>query len=367
MLWDATGGQVKETMEDGVHKMSDEQKMVAAFHRTFDIAIGTLPVVPDAATCALRVSLIQEEFAELCEALCQQDIEAVAKELADLLYVVYGTAVSCGIDMAPVFREVHRSNMSKVGGHKRADGKWIKPPDYSPACLQPILAAQSSLAYHEGAVVSLPAPTQDSPSQIVQGDLLPLAANNRQVRHLHDCSPGMRESLPIRCPRCGKSFVRRSQRQGLQERLLSLVYLYPFRCQVCANRFRAFRFRSRYVKRVVDRHQDVWLSTWIPATVAENVQSGVCRIGEGVITEIALGGCYMQTVVQLSQGTLVSLELQPAQHTPAIVVEAALVRIVRPTGVGLEFLRMSESEQERFDQFLCQLLLEQLPAEAEDS
>src|SRR2546429_6004229 len=40
---------------------------------------------------------------------------------SDLLYVVYGTAVSYGIDMNPVFREVHRSNMSKVGGYKRGD------------------------------------------------------------------------------------------------------------------------------------------------------------------------------------------------------------------------------------------------------
>src|SRR5919197_2553395 len=156
--------------------MSDEQEMVTAFHQAFDIAIGTLPAVPDAATCALRVSLIQEEFAELREALSQGDIEAVAKELADLLYVVYGTAVSCGIDMTPIFREVHRSNMSKQGGHRRADGKWIKPPDYSPARLQPILAAQGSLGYHDGAVVSLPAQAQDRPPQVVQEELLPLAA-----------------------------------------------------------------------------------------------------------------------------------------------------------------------------------------------
>ncbi|MEC4688424.1 MAG: hypothetical protein VST64_08985, partial [Nitrospirota bacterium] len=68
---------------------------------------------------------------------------AVAKELADLLYVVYGAAVSCGIDMEPVFQEVHRSNMSKLGGYKRADGKWVKPPTYSPASIQPILQAQA--------------------------------------------------------------------------------------------------------------------------------------------------------------------------------------------------------------------------------
>lgn len=337
--------------------MSNEQEMVTAFHRAFDIAIGTLPAVPDAATCALRVSLIQEEFAELREALSQRDIEAVAKELADLLYVVYGTAVSCGIDMAPVFQEVHRSNMSKVGGHKRADGKWIKPPDYSPARLHSILTAQGSLEYHDGAVVSLPAPAQDSPPQVVQGEPLPLAAKDPQVGRPPNGTPRMRESLTMRCPRCGKSFARRSHRQGLKERLLSLVYLYPFRCQVCANRFRVFQFRSRYVKRTVDRRQYARLSTRIPTTFAEDIKPGEQRVGEGVVTDISLSGCYMQTVVQLSQGTVVSLELQTEQHTPAIAVAAAIVRIVRSTGVGLEFLWMSEPEQERFSQFIRQLLL----------
>ncbi len=122
--------------------MTDEQRMVADFHRTFDIAEHALPTIPDETIRSLRIRLIQEEFDELQEALGQRDAVAVAKELADLLYVVYGTAVSCGIDMEPVFREVHRSNMSKVGGHKRADGKWVKPPTYSPARLEPILVAQ---------------------------------------------------------------------------------------------------------------------------------------------------------------------------------------------------------------------------------
>jgi predicted HAD superfamily Cof-like phosphohydrolase len=124
--------------------MTEAQRMVEEFHRRFDIVVGAAPAVPDEDTTALRLRLIQEESDELREALGQKDLTAVAKELADLLYVVYGTAVSCGIDMEPVFREVHRSNMSKVGGHKRADGKWVKPPGYSPADLQPILAAQSA-------------------------------------------------------------------------------------------------------------------------------------------------------------------------------------------------------------------------------
>lgn len=124
--------------------MMDPQAMVEEFHRKFEIAISDRPSLPEDATRQLRVRLIQEEFEELQEAMAAQDLPGVAKELADLLYVVYGTAVSYGMDMDPVFREVHRSNLSKVGGHKRADGKWVKPPTYSPAQVAPLLAAQSA-------------------------------------------------------------------------------------------------------------------------------------------------------------------------------------------------------------------------------
>nr|MBP8154271.1 hypothetical protein [Nitrospira sp.] len=118
--------------------MIDPQAMVEEFHRKFDIAVSDRPSLPEDATRQLRVRLIQEEFEELQEAMVARDLPGVAKELADLLYVVYGTAVSYGLDMDPVFREVHRSNLSKVGGYKRADGKWVKPPTYSPAQVEPL-------------------------------------------------------------------------------------------------------------------------------------------------------------------------------------------------------------------------------------
>ena len=118
------------------------QAMVEAFHRMFDIVVHRVPTVVDERTRALRERLIHEEFEELKEAMAKNDLACIAKEMADLLYVVYGTAVSYGIDMDPVFREVHRSNMSKVGGYKREDGKWVKPASYSPAAIAPILAEQ---------------------------------------------------------------------------------------------------------------------------------------------------------------------------------------------------------------------------------
>ena len=122
--------------------MYEAQQMVLKFHKEFDIHIAETPSIPDEKTQALRVRLIQEEFDELKEAFKKNDLPHIAKELADLLYVVYGTAISYGIDMEPVFQEVQRSNMSKVGGYKREDGKWVKPATYSPANIAPILALQ---------------------------------------------------------------------------------------------------------------------------------------------------------------------------------------------------------------------------------
>lgn len=123
--------------------MNNAQKMVLEFHKQFNIHVAQTPTVLDEATQTLRNRLIQEEFEELQEAMQTKDLPAMAKELADLLYVVYGTAVSLGIDMEPVFKEVHRSNMTKVGGYKREDGKWVKPSTYSPAKILPILEIQT--------------------------------------------------------------------------------------------------------------------------------------------------------------------------------------------------------------------------------
>ncbi len=122
--------------------MNDAQKMVQEFHQQFDIPIAETPTAPNESTQILRNRLIQEEFEEFQEAMQSKGLPDMAKELADLLYVVYGTAVSLGIDIEPVFKEVHRSNMSKVGGYKREDGKWIKPSTYSPANIPPILKEQ---------------------------------------------------------------------------------------------------------------------------------------------------------------------------------------------------------------------------------
>lgn len=92
----------------------------------------------------LRQKLITEEFNELMGAIedsnwspSNKDLKAnLVKEMADLLYVIYGTAVVLGVDLQEAFDRVHESNMSKLGPDGkpvyRADGKVMKGPNYKP-------------------------------------------------------------------------------------------------------------------------------------------------------------------------------------------------------------------------------------------
>jgi hypothetical protein len=47
------------------------------------------------------------------------------------------------------------------------------------------------------------------------------------------------------CPNCSSEYVTRASRAGL-ERLMSLFYIYPFRCQLCWHRFRLFQWGVTY-------------------------------------------------------------------------------------------------------------------------
>jgi predicted HAD superfamily Cof-like phosphohydrolase len=113
---------------------------VLAFHRCLGPDIGERPALASPDVVALRRRLIAEETAELDAALTTGDIVRVADALADLLYVTYSAAISFGIDLRPIFAEIHRANLAKVGGPIRADGKVLKPRDWTPPAIEPALA-----------------------------------------------------------------------------------------------------------------------------------------------------------------------------------------------------------------------------------
>ncbi|MFO7897255.1 MAG: nucleoside triphosphate pyrophosphohydrolase family protein [Candidatus Cloacimonadales bacterium] len=86
---------------------------VVEFHQAMGLPVREHPVWLQTSREHLRMRLILEEASELANAYAKQDYIEVADALADLLYVVYGTAAEHGIDIDRVFEEVHRSNMTK--------------------------------------------------------------------------------------------------------------------------------------------------------------------------------------------------------------------------------------------------------------
>lgn len=122
---------------------------VAEFHRAIGVSLPAAPTVPGAAELQLRLTLLEEEMAEVRQAagaLAQtgevEGVFALAHELVDLLYVAYGALGALGLDADAAFAEIHRANLLKTTGPRRADGKQLKPDGWRPADLAGLFAAQ---------------------------------------------------------------------------------------------------------------------------------------------------------------------------------------------------------------------------------
>ena len=122
--------------------MSNMFRDVKEFQTAVGQNVGTEPEFPNQVERELRKKLMAEEVQEYFEGENNNDLENIAKELADIIYIVCGTAVSYGIPLDRVFDEVHRSNMAKLVDGKpvrRDDGKILKPEGWTPPDIKKIL------------------------------------------------------------------------------------------------------------------------------------------------------------------------------------------------------------------------------------
>ena len=118
--------------------MVSMQYDVETFMRMCGQEVKTHPEAPSADIVALRKNLIYEEvmgLGELFDSMDKGDLVGIA----DVLYVVLGTAAAYGIDAQACFDEAHRSNMTKATWDertqtfvviKREDGKILKPDTF---------------------------------------------------------------------------------------------------------------------------------------------------------------------------------------------------------------------------------------------
>ena len=196
-----------------------------AFHRQFGIPVLARPTPPAPERVALRLSLLGEELQELHAATAANDLIETADALADIQYVLAGTAHEFGMGgcFGALFAEVHRSNMTKAcpseadatatiahyrardgteayaqrqsgGGYnvyRKADDKTLKSVSYSPAALRPIL---------DRAAAAADARDGTPPSHEADGD----AAASRAARasgvadgRTYRCETGRREDVPV--------------------------------------------------------------------------------------------------------------------------------------------------------------------------
>ena len=121
-------------------------ELVRAFHLAFGLDARETPTEVSPALAAHRGELLAEEAAEVAEVSVGAPLDRLAHELADVVYVAYGTALVHGIDLDAVIAEIHRSNMTKLGPGgqvaRRTDGKVLKGEHYEAPDVAAVLRGQ---------------------------------------------------------------------------------------------------------------------------------------------------------------------------------------------------------------------------------
>jgi len=132
-------------------KHNNPFKQIVAFNE----AIGKQKGTPQGDNAKLYADLFLEESGETFEALGHllsaktevellNAVDGVVDGVLDTVVVGIGLLHSMGLDVGPLWAEIHRSNMDKLKGGPlfREDGKLLKPEGWQPPDLKPIIARQ---------------------------------------------------------------------------------------------------------------------------------------------------------------------------------------------------------------------------------
>jgi hypothetical protein len=163
------------------------------------------------------------------------------------------------------------------------------------------------------------------------------------------------------CPKCKKYFTKRVLIEGAEDPTSTLAGMYAYRCQLCDELFRA----SKPVLQTTPAPQastgaelaNITNRQYVRVTAKFPVTFLISRLRqEGTVTEIALGGCSLEANVVLAIGAKFRMDILISENEPPLVVDQALVRSVRPTGFGIQFMEIQDAEKERLGRVLEKLL-----------
>jgi hypothetical protein len=146
--------------------------------------------------------------------------------------------------------------------------------------------------------------------------------------------------------------MKRVSRHGGFERLLSLFYIYPFRCQLCGHRFKLLRWGKMYRKTYYDRRE----FERTPVSLSASIWGESGEHGEGWLQDLSMRGCRLTSGVAFVEGRIVRLELHVRDDDLPIVVQAAIVRNAGSSHMEIEFLQLDHVERERLRLLVKDLL-----------
>lgn len=161
-----TDGHISESFardELATIERSDPQTLVTEFHAKMGLPVASEPTVGTSGQRCLRMRLMLEEVLELAEAGAvsvtvhgysptgrpeftitpaigrRPNAAQMTHELADVQYVVSGTAVELGLPLREAVPLIHEANMRKEPGNKDVGGKIRKPEGWTPADVSVLL------------------------------------------------------------------------------------------------------------------------------------------------------------------------------------------------------------------------------------
>ena len=159
------------------------------------------------------------------------------------------------------------------------------------------------------------------------------------------------------CPKCELWLVRQAPRQGMLEHLLRCLGVGPLRCQLCTHRFLAVlwqvnRLTGREYERIPVQYQVYFRPTFANA----NTQPA-----QGTISALSVRGCTITTRVSVQKGDCLCLQFEVSDQDSPIQIDAARVRTVSGTRIGVMFSSIEPEEEARLRQQMLLLLQHHMP------
>jgi len=154
------------------------------------------------------------------------------------------------------------------------------------------------------------------------------------------------ETTKTLCPFCESLFVTPVPPAGLLDNLATLISLHPFECESCKKRFR-LKQQEGQSPSGSERRKSIRVAVRVPVTFESNEVSG-----EGMLTDMSLHGCSLESEQPLRSGLVIKLNLPAGkdQKPGSTVQQLATVVGVTGTRAGLKFLAYSFQEKDALTQ-----------------